>query len=336
MAILSCENQVITLKAAPVAIRWHSGLPIYASEAFLKSLGEEYGWMGGNDESGRLRCVLPYTIIRKPGFRLVRFRVGTIAWEGDLTLQEERSFLNSVTEYFRFAGVDMIIPSNNTAIFGTCPDRALTAPYGTFINDLTLSQQALFSKVRKSYRNNIRRAQRAGVEIRSGRQYLDACYALIAATLKRSRADVIKNYDDFKRSVLGLGENVKIFVAQHQGVIQGCLVAPYSQCCAYNWYCGSQAEPVLGSVHLLHWEAMLQFQALGVRRFNFQGVRINPEKGSKQEGILNYKKGFGGEFIQGYMWKYVFRPLKGALYSVAVRLLQGGDIVDQERHRLVH
>ena len=322
------------LKAAPVEISWHADLPIYASEPFLKSLEDEYGWIGGTDEAGRLRCVLPYTITRKARFHLVRFRVETIPLEGEIHEGQERSFLRSVVEYFRSTGADMIIPSNNTAIFRTYPEGAQTAPYGTFVNDLTEDEEALFSKVRKTYRNNIRRAIKAGVEIKSGMEYLDVSYQLVAETLKRSGADVIKGCDDFKRSILGLGENVQVMVAEHAGVVQGCLVAPYSQHSAYNWYCGSQMEPVLGSMHLLHWEAMLRFRAMGVKRFNFQGVRINPEAGSKQEGILNYKKGFGGTMVQGFMWKYAFRPLKSAAYSVAIRLLKGGDIVDQDRHKL--
>jgi lipid II:glycine glycyltransferase (peptidoglycan interpeptide bridge formation enzyme) len=88
-------------------------------------------------------------------------------------------------------------------------------------------------------------------------------------------------------------------------------------------------------MQLLHWEAMLQFRAMGVKRFDFQGVRINPEKGSKQEGILNFKKNFGGELISGYLWKYPFHPLKWAAYSVGVKLFLGGDIVDHEHSKLV-
>jgi lipid II:glycine glycyltransferase (peptidoglycan interpeptide bridge formation enzyme) len=86
-------------------------------------------------------------------------------------------------------------------------------------------------------------------------------------------------------------------------------------------------------MNLLKWQSILHFRKLGVKRFNLVGVRINPAKGSKQEGLYNSKKRFGGQLLQGYMWKYPLNPLKYAVYSVAVRVQRGGDIVDQERHR---
>jgi hypothetical protein len=322
------------LKATAVDIRWHSGVPIYASEAFLKCEDDEFGWVGGTDLHGRLRCVLPYTIIRKPGLRMVRFRTETIPIEADLTLDEERSFLNRVVEYSRSTGADMIIPSGNAAIFRTHPDGAAAVPYGTYVKDLTKSEAVLMSEIRKTYRQNIRKATAAGVQIKCGPEYLDVAYELVSTTLKRSGSN-FKTCSEFKRRVLALGEYVKIFVAEHEGVIQGCMVAPFSQHTAYNCYAGSKPEPVLGAMHLLHWEAIRKFRELGVKRFDFQGVRINPDKGSKQEGISNYKQGFGGDLIQGFLWKYPLCPLKSIAYSLAVRWLRGGDIVDQEHRKLV-
>jgi hypothetical protein len=325
---------VSALRVEPVAIEWNPSLPIFASEAFLKTVAGEYGWMGGISAAGELRCILPYTVVRKPGVRMIRFRLETTALHQELSEAEEKSFLDDVIAHFRATGADMVIPSGNTALFRTYPAGAMAAPYGTFVNDLTQTEEALMSAVRKTYRNNIRRAEKAGVQIKSGTEYLDAAYHLVADTLKRSDVG-FKTYDEFKDTVASLGDTLKIFVAEYEGVVQGALVSPFSEHTAYNWYCGSRPEPVLGSMHLLHWEAMRQFRALGVQRFNFQGVRINPEKGSKQEGIMNYKKGFGGALVQGYMWKYRLHALKWAAYSMAVRLLQGGDVVDQERAKLV-
>lgn len=142
------------------------------------------------------------------------------------------------------------------------------------------------------------------------------------------------SFERFKRRIAALHGNVKVFIAEKSGCLQGCMISPFSQYAAYNCYAGSKSQSVLGAMHLLHWEAMRHFRALGVKKFDFQGIRINPEKGSKQEGIASYKRGFGETIVQGYTWKYSFRPVKSAAYALATRLLMGGDIVDQERRRL--
>lgn len=64
------------------------------------------------------------------------------------------------------------------------------------------------------------------------------------------------------------------------------------------------------------------------------GVRINSENGSKQEGLKMFKQRLGGQLVQGYMWKHSLCWPKYVVYFLAVRLLRGGDIVDQERHKL--
>ena len=76
------------------------------------------------------------------------------------------------------------------------------------------------------------------------------------------------------------------------------------------------------------------FSKAGVRYYNFCGARVNPEKGSKAEGINRFKERFGGEFIQGYMWKHSIRPFGSMVYNLAVRVLRGGDIVDRECHKM--
>ena len=322
------------MRAIPVEINWHSRLPIFACEAFLKAVGSEYGWLGGTSDAGELRCLLPYTVIRKPGFRLVRFRVETVPLDGDLDVGEETSFLNSAVEYFRSSGADMIIPASNTAIFRTYPNGAVVAPYGTFIKDLEQPREVLWSELHADYRYNIGRAMKGGIQIKSGTEYLDSSYTLIADTLKRSGLR-FRHYNEFKSILLGLRKNVRIFVAEYQGAVHACMVAPFSEHSAHDWYSGTTVKPMRGAMHLLVWEAIRQFQEMGVKRFNFTGVRINPEKGSKQDGIRNFKMRFGGRLVQGYMWRYSFHSLKSVAYSVAVRLRKGGDIVDQERHKLV-
>ena len=321
------------MRATQIEINWHPGLSIYASESFLKAVGDEYGWIGGIDDSGKLRCILPYTVIRKALIRMVRFRVETIPLEEDLEMEEEKLFLNSAVEHFRSMGADMIIPATTNTIFKTYPDGAVAAPYGTYIIDLTQPEETLWNNLNSSHRRKLRLAIKQGIEVKSGMQYLDTAYELIRDTFKRSALGFM-NFEAFKRYTFGLNENVKVFIADHQGVPQGCVVVPFSNYRAYYVYGGSIPEPVTGATNLIHWEAIRYFRNLGVKSYDFVGVRINPEEGSKQEGLMQYKQRFGGRLVKGYIWKYSLQPLKYAVYSLALRYLRGGDIVDQERNKL--
>ncbi|MDF0643868.1 MAG: peptidoglycan bridge formation glycyltransferase FemA/FemB family protein [Nitrospira sp.] len=264
---------------------------------------------------------------------MVRFRAETIPWGEVLEREEERLFLNRAVEYLRSTGADMIIPATNNAIFRVCPDGAIAAPYGTFIIDLTQAEEALWTNLHSKHRNVIRSAKNKGVEIRCGTEHLSTAYDLTRETLKRSKLRFMSE-GEFEHFVCGLNEHVKIFVAFYQGSPQGCAVLPFSSHSAYYLYGGSVLSPLTGAMNLLQWEAIRTFQSLGVKRYDFVGVRINPEKGSKQEGLMTFKQRFGGRLTQGYMWKYSFNPVKFAAYSLSVRFMRGGDIVDQESHKL--
>lgn len=316
-----------------IDINWHTDLPIFAAESFLKAVGDEYGWLGGIDDSGKLRCILPYTIVRKAIFRMVRFRVETIPLGEMLDIEEEKSFLNSVVEYFRSTRADMIIPATTNTIFRTYPDGADAAPYGSYIIDLCRPEDILWRNIRKTYRQNISRAQKDGVHILNGIENLDAAYVLVRDTFKRSKLPFM-NYDSFKRYVNGIGENCKIIVAYYKDIAQSCTVYAFSNHCAYAVYGGSIEDIHQGAMKLVEWEAISLFNKLGVKRFDFVGARIDPEEGSKQETINSYKRRFGSTLITGYIWKYALHPLKFMVYLSAVRLLRGGDIVDRERHKL--
>lgn len=318
------------MQARPIPIAWHSGLSIYASEAYLKTVGDDYGWLGGTDEAGKLRCVLPYTIVRKAILRMVRFRVETIPWGEAFGILEEKSFLSSAMDYFRSVGADLVIPATTNTIFRTYPDGAVAAPYGSYVVDLTPSEETLWNNVHPKHRNVIRNATKQGVEIKCDISHLAIACDLVRQTLKRSGMG-FSGEAPLQTLMQSLGSNLKVFLALHGGTVQGAAILPYSQHSAYYLYGGSAKRPVTGAMNLLTWEAMRTFRNEGVRRYDFVGARIAPEPGSKQEGLKMFKERFGGHLAQGYIWKYPIRRLKYAAYCLAVRLRKGGDIVDQER-----
>jgi hypothetical protein len=321
------------LTAAPIPIRWDPSLPVFAKEEFLRAAGDEYGWLGGMNESGALRCILPYTVIRKTALRMVRFRMETISCGVDLATSEEKSFLNSVVQYFRTAGADVIIPPSNNALFRTYPDGASAAPYGSYIVDLQQSEEALWKNISKTSRQNITSAQKEDFVVREAVELLDPAYDLIRETFSRSKMGFMSR-DSFQRFARSLGPNGKLLVAERQGIAHSYGLFAFSAPSAYWMYGGNIAGQHPGAMKLLQWEAIRLFRSLGVRQHDFFGARVDPPKGSKQEGINRMKKHLGGSLSQGYVWKYSLRPSRAWLYSKAVRVLRGGDLVDQEEHKM--
>lgn len=321
------------MKAIPVPIDWKPNLSIFASEPFLRYVGDDYGWLGGFNAEGEQRCILPYTIIRKAIFRLIRFRVETIPLTDGLSVEEEKEFLTSALEYFQSIKGGVIIPATTNSIFRSFPDGAVAVPYGTYIIRLDQSEETLWSNLKPRCRNKIRNAIKKGAEIREGFEQRSIAYRIIKDTLKRSRLNFI-SYEKFEQLVNTLNENIKILVVYVQGIAQGCAVIPFSAFSAYFLYGGSIERPLVGSMNFLHWEAIKMFRNLGIERYDFVGARIMPEKGSKQEGLNLFKRQFGGQLIEGYMWKYPLSKWQYLAYEIAIRLDRGGDIVDSERKRL--
>jgi len=326
-------EQTCVLRAEPIEMKWGPNMSVFAKPEHLHAVGDACGWLGGLDESGTLRCILPYTIVRKAGLRMVRFRVETIAAGADFDIQAEKFFLNSAVEYFRNIGADVIIPATNNALFRAYPDGAHAAPYGSYVIDLQQPEETLWRNVSKTTRSNIKAAQKDGVTIREGIEFVDPAYDLIRDTFRRSKLSFMDR-SSFQKYVSSLGENGKLLVTEYQGVPQSYSLFAFSVPCAYWVYGGNILGQHQGAMKLLQWEAILLFKRLGVRKYDFYGARINPPKGSKQEGINQMKKHLGGTLAQGYMWKYSLRPWRSWVYSTSVRLLRGGDIVDQEGLRL--
>ncbi len=319
--------------ARPLQLDWNPRLPIFASGTFLKAVSDNYGWIGGINAKGKLRCVLPYTIIRKGFFQLVRFRVETISLDESLSLQEEKSFLNNCVGYLRSIGGDVVIPATTNTIFRTYPEGADVAPYGSYLVDLQQSEDVLWKNIGRITRQNIGTARRDGVCIGSGLEHLDAAYALIKDTFSRSKLPFMSR-EALKRFMLGLGERGKLVTAHHNGVMQSCVIYAFSDYCAYAVYAGNTVPQHQGANKLIYWEAFRMFKELGVQRFDFVGARINPAKGSKNEAINLFKQRLGAKLTQGYIWKYPLRPWRSLAYSYGIRFLRGGDIVDRERHKM--
>jgi hypothetical protein len=331
------ETRIHSIRAELHALDWTPDLPIYASASFLRTLSREHGWLAGVNEDGRLRCVLPFARLRKAGLRLIRFATETLPLGGPLGLEEEREFLNRAVEHFRAAGDHVIIPGTFTSLFRQAPDGAIACGYGSYVVDLGQTEEAIWAGLHQKHRNVIRAAEKKGVTVRRIPGVDELIFNLIKGSFVRSakswvgalRVRLRMRLSDFQRQAEALGPHSTTFLAEHEGRPQGCAVIHFSRHSAYYMHGGAADHPVTGAMNLVHWEAMRQLRAEGVREYNFVGARLNPEPGSKQEGLARFKERFGGELRRGCMWKFHLRPGRARLYELLGRIRSGGDVVDQ-------
>ena len=72
----------------------------------------------------------------------------------------------------------------------------------------------------------------------------------------------------------------------------------------------------------------------GVKKYSFVGFRIDVDPNSKLAGIQHFKKGFGGELVEGYMFKATFSKSKKNLFEFLYMLKNKArhrkDTIDQE------
>ncbi|MGC8893095.1 MAG: lipid II:glycine glycyltransferase FemX [Candidatus Saccharicenans sp.] len=253
--------------------------------------------------------------------------------KSDLSIQEEKIFLNLVVNFLKELGIDVIIPASTNCLFRTYPDGAKAAPYGSHIIDLTQDENILWKNVHQKHRNVIRNAEKKGVKIIEGPEYIEQAYDLIKSTFNRSRMKMM-SLAAFRRMIINLGEYVKVMLVEYQGQIQGCAIIPFSLYRAYYLYGGTALKPLTGSMNFLQWQSILKFKSMGVRSYDFCGARIAPDEDSKAARLIMYKERFGGKFYGGYIWKYSINPIKSIVYNVGIKLLRNGDIVDAEHKKL--
>jgi hypothetical protein len=237
--------------------------------------------------------------------------------------------------------LDWISPNLATSLFMVAPSKCVKIPFGSHVVDLSLSEEELWSGVHGKHRNSIRRAEKTGVKIvHGGVEYLEDYLALDHETWARSgkggaTRSMLQNY------VAQLDSKVHIFMSYMDDLAQSGAIFMYNCDCCYYIYGASRSRPEPGSANLLHWEAMKYMKNNGVHRYSFVGARINEDEGSKYHGIQRFKERFGGELIQGFMFKSVFKSWKYRLYCGMLFLKNNKgrrypvDPIEQEKHKWV-
>ena len=268
-------------------------------------------------------------------FHYMRFVVGVL---GSRDAADEKKFLNEVALYVKHNKlVDFIMAPHTSAVFKSFPDDAQFASFGSYVIDLTVSEEKLFKELHSKHRNVIRKAIKDGVVISNDPKYKDECILCVNETLKRQHVIGIS-----PSHAIWLKANCSIdmYVAMYNGVVEGAGIFAWSDgLSSFYLYGGSKNGVHIGSLNLLQWTSILNMKKKGVKYYDFVGARINPREGSKQEGIQRFKSRFGGTLQEGYIWKMSFNNFKTSIFYFLLWLrgvISGGyskDIIDQENEK---
>lgn len=309
-------------------------LPIIATpEYFIANGAIDYGYIV---EDG---IVLPFYIKRNAIFRIMLFTTGVI---GCSSKKHEQLFLDNLIVFVkRNISVDCILMQHTTALFSVYPEKARACRFGSYILDLRKSEDELFIGLHPKHRNVIKKAAKDGIFISSNLEDISDCIKLVQNTLNRQGV-VFQSSDFFMKLKESLGNNIDFWIARNGNELQGAAIIAWSKGnYAYYLYGGSAVKPYAGSMNLLQWEVIKKMKKRGVTFYDFVGARIEPDSGSKYEGIQRFKERFGGHLEEGYLWKFPIRTVMYNLYFFALKakcLLKGianyNDIIDHEYKRM--
>lgn len=288
------------------------------------------------------KFLIPVTINRRGFFKYAHLVIEPVIYaNGEESL---KSFLNDVCAFLKKEYKIQWINQNSAAsFFFDYPDGSKHIPFGSHVIDLTLTEDDLWKNVHSKHRNVIKKAEKDGVRIISGvsDQLIEDYHAIDIETWKRSDKSAT-GLETLRKHVHDLGGNAVIYIAYLDGKPQSGALFYYNKQMCYYMYGANCDRPHTGAGNLLQWRAILDMKAAGVKKYSFVGCRINEDEDSKYHGIQRFKERFGGELVQGYLFKIEYNPLMRRLFDFVVTFMgwrnnrkwvNFKDVIDQEIYK---
>jgi hypothetical protein len=273
-------------------------------------------------------CVCILNIKQKYSFfKLGQFEYPPVTMTGErLSSESERDFMDDVIEYIREKGLcDQIICPPLFDIYYSYPSHAQVAvcKFGNFVIPLEgRTFEQVFLDFNSNYRVEIRKAEKEGLTYQSGYRLLDVFYNMYSQLMRREEKHIepkilfesLLNGDDPGINVICASASLN---EQYEGVV----FIPFTKYLAYYFYGASASDAKLvGSNKYLQAEAIKELMHKGVKKYSLGGCRIDQEEiSSKIKGIQDYKRRFGAEIVNGYLWKAEIK-FKARIYNLIFRL----------------
>ena len=300
---------------------WKDCHLIYLSPEYLNWRSQGFAELLGIERDDGTEVFLPFSLRKYPtGLVVLDVLSDSFSVDGARVPLSENEWKYVMQNLNNRADVVQCLPVRSMT--ENCPPNAHRFPISTVLLDTSKDEEQLWKELHPRHRNHIRRATRKNLEVRIITSLEDTkeAYCLIRETQLRNDNDSISE-DRFLQLLNALENKIVLFGVYLGEELHGAALYPYSKHSACYLFGGSLEFPADGALKLLHWEAMRYFKNLGVKCFDLQGMRVDPEEGSKYAGLKRFKERFGGEVVMGYVWRVINSPLKYRIHRSVQHLV---------------
>jgi len=183
-------------------------------------------------------------------------------------------------------------------------------PEATQLLRIDLARESLKAGFKPKTRYNLNLAEKKGVTVRASRD---------AATFARLAADTGKRqginlpgvaYYQAALDLFGRSDEVRLYLAEHEGdTLGGIMVFRFGKTAYYLFGGSGDRKREMMPNYLLHWQAILDFRALGCDTYDWWGIPEEPAPDHPWFGLYRFKTGFGGETVRYIgLYEHALRP----------------------------
>ena len=284
-----------------------------------------------------LQAYLPIRYFKLKMFQFGQLLHAPIRNNEELSAAEQQQFFEDLIVFLKKeAVIERLIQPHPFGISKAVPQGAQSCPFGSYINQLDqFTEEELLFSFDPKYRKAVNNTEKNGAVVKFGWDHLADFYSMYQQTTERAgiHCDPIAYFTTI-RECMG-DDHCEVGVIYDDGRPIGSIFMIYSKYASLCTHAGSGGESKLyGGVKMLHYEMMKRMKAKGVHKYDLVGVRINSNNESL-EGIFRFKKGFGGELKEGYLWKKDIARVSTKVFDLVMRIRHrnaGGmkDIIDEE------
>lgn len=205
-----------------------------------------------------------------------------------------------------------------------------TSPFSThgrrsWVLDIQPGVEQLTAQFRKSWRQNIRLAEREGVTVReaiTSSDFEDYYQLLQCSSIRDGFFIHEKEYHHQILKQFSKQGNAVLLIAEYQEQpVAAKMLLRFGDWC-WDMFAGmTDKYPSLPKNHILQYHSILWAKSQGCKFFDFRTIPENLQPGEDMWGVYHFKKGFGG-FSRLHMptQDYVYRPLLYQAWRSGVRI----------------